>query len=89
MIPLAGQNNIRVTQYHTHSGKNGNVGAGSIIVLRNPRGTLNEIRRVGMSSPRPAGPIWRRPPTSNCAVPYSLKNRGRAIARQDFESARP
>ena len=84
MIPLAGQSNIRVTHYHTHNGKNGNVGAGSLIVLRNPRDAWNEIRRVVNAELARRGPLEE---TANVERrgPYSLKNRGRAITGQDFE----
>jgi uncharacterized phage protein gp47/JayE len=85
MIPLAGQNNIRVTHYHTHSGKNGNVGAGSIIVLRSPRNALNEIRRVGNVEAATGGADLEETANVELRGPYSLKNRGRAITGQDFE----
>ena len=85
MIPLAGQNNIRVTHYHTHSGKNGNVGAGSLIVLRSPRDALNEIRRVRNVEPAAGGADLEETANVESRGPYSLKNRGRAITGQDFE----
>jgi uncharacterized phage protein gp47/JayE len=85
MIPLAGQDNIRVTRYHTHSGKNGNVGAGSVIVLRSPRDALNEIRRVGNVEAATGGADLEETANVELRGPYSLKNRGRAITGQDFE----
>ena len=85
MIPLAGQNNIRVTHFHTHNGKNGNVGAASIIVLRSPRDALNEIRRVGNVEPAAGGADLEETAHVELRGPYSLKNRGRAITVQDFE----
>lgn len=85
MIPLAGRNNIRVSRYHTHSGKNGNVGPGSLIVLRSPRDALNEIRRVGNVEPAAGGADLEETPNVELRGPYSLKNRGRAITGEDFE----
>ena len=85
MIPLAGQSNIRVTHYHTHNGKNGNVGADSLIVLRNPSDALNEIRKIGNAEPAAGGADLEETANVERRGPYSLKNRGRAITPQDFE----
>lgn len=85
MIPLAGQNNIRVTRYRTHNGKTGNVDASTVIVLRSPHDALNEIRRVSNFEPATSGADLEETADVELRGPYSLKNRGRAITGQDFE----
>ncbi len=85
MIPPAGQDNIRARLYRTHSGASGNVAAGAITVLRNPKDALNEIRRVGNVEPAMGGAELEETAQVELRGPYSLKNRGRAITHEDFE----
>ena len=85
MIPPAGQNNIRAKRYRTHNGQNGNVAAGAVIVLRTPRDALNELRRVENVEPAAGGADLEETAQAELRGPYSLKNRGRAITREDFE----
>jgi hypothetical protein len=84
MIPPPGRNNIKALVYRTHNGAAGNVGAGSIAVLRNPTGDLAQIKRVvnleaaaGGSDAETVEEVKRR-------GPQTLKHRQRGVTIEDF-----
>ena len=59
--------------------------ANTVTVLRNPKGPLNEIRRVTNPEPAAGGADLEETALVKQRGPYSLKNRGRAIAPEDYE----
>ena len=85
MIPPAGHNNIRAKRYCTHGGKKGNVAAGAVTTLRNPKGALNAIRRAANIEPGAGGADLEQTAHVELRGPHSLKNRDRAVTTEDFE----
>lgn len=84
-IPPLGQNNIRALRYATHDGKQGNVAASSISVLRNPAGDLANIKVVTNPEPSVGGSDEETVDEVRRRGPQSLKHRGRAVTYEDFE----
>ena len=84
-IPPAGRENIIVKRYRSHWGAQGDLDANTVTVLRNPKGPLNEIRRVTNPEPAAGGADLEETALVEQRGPYSLKNRGRAIAPEDYE----
>jgi uncharacterized phage protein gp47/JayE len=85
MIPPAGQNNIGAKRYRTHADAAGNLAANTITVVRNPKDALNEIRLVANFEPASGGSGPEETAAVMLRAPYSLKNRQRAVAKEDFE----
>ena len=85
MIPPAGQNNIKVKRYHTHNAEAGNLPAGTITLLRNPKGTLSKVRQVKLFEVAAGGAALEETAHVEVRGPHALKNRGRAVTAEDFE----
>jgi uncharacterized phage protein gp47/JayE len=85
MVPPAGHNNIRARQYRTHAGAAGNLPANTVTVMRTPKGALNEIRRVANHEPAFGGSEAEETASVMERAPYSLKNRHRSVAKEDYE----
>lgn len=85
MIPPAGQNNVRAARYRTHADAAGNLAPNTVTVMRNPRDALNEIRLVANFEPAYGGAAAEETAAVTRRAPYSLKNRQRAVAQEDYE----
>ncbi len=84
-IPPVGRDNIKAFFYRTHNGAAGNVGPGTVTVLRNPSGALQDIKSVtnpegasGGSDAETVGVLRER-------GPQGLKHRERAVSFEDFQ----
>jgi hypothetical protein len=82
LVPPRGVDNIRIN-YHFGGGKNGNVGAGKITGLKNAIPFINEVTNHlpadGGSETETIEEVIER-------GPKQLKNRDRAVTREDFEA---
>ncbi len=85
MIPPAGQNNVRATRYRTHAEVAGNLAPNTVTVMRNPRDALAEVRLVANFEPASGGAAAEETAAVMRRAPYSLKNRQRAVAQEDYE----
>jgi predicted phage baseplate assembly protein len=84
-IPPVGRDNIRALIYRTHNGVSGNVAAGNVTALRNPRGDLANIKVVTNHEATGGGADQEPVEQVKLRGPQTLKHRQRAVAMEDYE----
>lgn len=84
-IPEAGRNNIKVLRYATHNGSAGNVEAGFVTVLRNPKDALANIRSVTNPERSVGGSDVEKVEAVKQRGPQALKHRHRAVTEGSFQ----
>jgi predicted phage baseplate assembly protein len=82
MMPPKGDRNIRAVKFRVGGGQHGNVPAGSIVVLEN---TLSHVDGVSNLFAATGGADLESVDEIKMRGPFMLKNRGRAVTREDFE----
>ena len=84
-IPPPGIGNVRAKSYHALDAGIGNVTAGTIAVLRNPIGDLNDVRTVTNPEPAAGGRPAETQQDVKLSGPRRLKHRSRAVTLEDFQ----
>jgi hypothetical protein len=84
-VPPVGRDNIRALIYRTHNGVTGNVAAGNVTVLRNPRGDIANIKMVTNHEATGGGANAESVEQVKLRGPQTLKHRQRAVTMEDYE----
>ncbi len=83
-VPPVGGDNIKALAYRTHNGAQGNVASGTVTVLRNPSGDLQNIKAVTNMERAAGGSDAETLDEVRERGPQSLKHRHRAVTIEDF-----